>query len=523
MIHKHNRLNQERGMALIVVLLALLLVSAIGLGMIYMSSTESSINGNYKDTQTAFFAMRAGLEEMRDRMRAQSLQPSPALTFPLIPPTTAAAASFPGVTANSIVYITNPGAGDNVDPKTFGNAFFDDEFCHEQFAAVGAPTPVGTPCNSGGAPPASSVAPYVASMSPNTGTASSLKYKWVRITLKQNGTIPNATVDSSQPAGSQVCWDANFLKERVASAMSGSATCTAAANAGYNTEPVYLITSMAITPLGSRRVGQYEAAAFNLVPPPGALQLDGPTPSFGTPHSANAAIDGTDQSGTPPAVPTSCTTNLGTQPAIGTDNAADAASVGGQIFRPVNFTGSVPPAPLPASPSVVPQSFPNWSTPASLNNLVQEMANVANVSPAGCGINGVGQVGGGCSGTYGTPANPQITFVNGDVTLNGGAGVLVVTGTLTINGVMQFDGLILVIGQGKVVINGGGNGTVYGEMFAAQTNSSTPPSFSQLPTLGSPSFTWNGGGKSAFYYNSCWAAVGNNLSYIVLASREEMY
>src|SRR5579863_6250289 len=161
----HDRPNYERGIALIVALLALLLVSAVGLGLIYMSSTETSINSNYKDTQLAFFSMRAGLEEMRDRMRSQSLQPSPALAFPLTP------ANMPGTAANSIVYITNPGAGDNVDPKTFGNTFFDDEFCHEQFAAVlGSPTPVGTSCTAGA--PGGSVAPYVASMSPHTGTAS---------------------------------------------------------------------------------------------------------------------------------------------------------------------------------------------------------------------------------------------------------------------------------------------------------------------------------------------------------------
>src|SRR3989442_13786084 len=91
---KHNR-NKERGMALLIALLALLLISAVGLGMMYMSTTESSINGNYKDTQTSFFAMRAGLEEMRDRMRSNSVAP---IALP---------AAMPGA-ANSIVSIANP-------------------------------------------------------------------------------------------------------------------------------------------------------------------------------------------------------------------------------------------------------------------------------------------------------------------------------------------------------------------------------------------------------------------------------
>ena len=95
MMHRKNRRNGESGIALILALLALLLVAAVGLGMIYMSNTETSINTNYKDTQLAFFAMRGGLEEMRDRMRSNSVNP---ITLPT---------AMPG-TANSILYITNP-------------------------------------------------------------------------------------------------------------------------------------------------------------------------------------------------------------------------------------------------------------------------------------------------------------------------------------------------------------------------------------------------------------------------------
>ena len=113
--------DQESGIALIMALLAILLVSAVGLGMIYMSTTESSINMNYKDTQTSFFSMRGGLEEMRERMRTQSLSPIGTVANPL--PTT----QMPG-NANSVFYITNPAAGEVVTPLTFGSAYFDDEF-----------------------------------------------------------------------------------------------------------------------------------------------------------------------------------------------------------------------------------------------------------------------------------------------------------------------------------------------------------------------------------------------------------
>src|SRR6266853_4144217 len=185
--------QNERGMALLLVLLTLLLLTAIGLGMMYMSDTETSVNSNYRDTQLSFFAMRAGLEETRDRMRSNSIAP---LTLPT---------TMPGP-ANSILYILNNAAGETVDPLNSAstNQYFDDEFCHEAFTTLSlSPTATGVPCTAG--PPSSSVT-TVNSFSPNTGTAAALKYKWARVTLKQNGTIASATVDSTQLASTQVCF-----------------------------------------------------------------------------------------------------------------------------------------------------------------------------------------------------------------------------------------------------------------------------------------------------------------------------
>ena len=62
----------ERGIALFVALFALLIVTAVALGMVFQAGTETSINGNYRDDQLAFYAAKAGLEEARDRMRANA-------------------------------------------------------------------------------------------------------------------------------------------------------------------------------------------------------------------------------------------------------------------------------------------------------------------------------------------------------------------------------------------------------------------------------------------------------------------
>src|ERR1700730_15934258 len=64
-----QRRQDERGIALVLALIALLIVTSIGLSMMYSADTETSINSNYRDAQTSYYASKAGLEEARDRMR----------------------------------------------------------------------------------------------------------------------------------------------------------------------------------------------------------------------------------------------------------------------------------------------------------------------------------------------------------------------------------------------------------------------------------------------------------------------
>ncbi len=515
---KGNCRMGECGIALLLVLLTLLLLSAMGLGLIYMSNTETAVNANYRDTQLAFFAMRAGLEEARDRIRSNS--PSP-ITVPI---------AMPGA-ANSILYITNPANGETVAPLTPSSPYFDDEFCHESYSGLSLSDPgTGIPCTASA--PSGNVT-TVASVSPNTGTASALKYKWVRITLKQNSTLSTAIVNSAAAGNSQVCYSTASGEEIPVSLLSGGAypTCAAAQAAGKDTTPVYIITSLAVTPQGSRRMGQYEVAALNLMPPAGALGLDGPNSVFSPRPSSNQFyINGNDSApssgwGTSQHPATTCTPTGPPQvPAISTGDATGAAgittAITGNPNRSSNYTGSG------GTPSVVnvgttgtgTYSGP-WASPSALDNLVNTLAGVADVTYT-CGI------GSPCnpSGSVGTDANPQITYVDGDFNYGNasGAGVLVVTGTLSFNGNASFDGLILVIGQGIVSESGGGNGGFNGSIFVANTRNSTAP-YAELATLGSPTYSWNGGGNSDIQYNSCWANVGNSIRYGIISMNEKMY
>lgn len=525
--------RRESGMALIIVLLLLLLMSAIGLGMVYMSNTETAINGNYRDTQLAFFAMRGGLEEARDRARSNS-------PWPITMPT-----AMPG-SSNSIIYITNPASSsDVVAPITAGNAYFDDEFCHETFDALSLTNPgLGIPCAV--TAPSTSVAPYVASISPNTGGGSSatnspaLKYKWVRITLKENDTFAGSGntasyVDSGQASNTQICYDGLAGQEIPVTLVAGGpfATCAAALNAGANVSPVYVVTSLAVTPSGSRRMGQYEIASLVATVPPLALGLDGPAAVFNpAPSSNNYFINGTDDANGY-ANPPGCTSSGNTVPAISVgDNTGVNNIVGtppGSGSLPSNRLGNYPGCTNTAtpctqgSPSVVNTGSTTfageWSTPSQLDNMVAALANVAN-NTYSCGI------GSPCSpsGSLGTDANPLITYVNGDFNFgaNSGAGILIVTGTLSFTGNATFDGLILVIGQGAMSESGGGNGGFNGSVFLAKTHSSTSP-YPELTTLGTPTIAWNGGGTSFIQYNSCWAKVGSSATFYPVAMREEMY
>ena len=86
--------------------------------------------------------------------------------------------------------------------------------------------------------------------------------------------------------------------------------------------------------------------------------------------------------------------------------------------------------------------------------------------------------------------NGLFTFVDGDVSLpnSGGKGLLVVTGTLSMNGSQTFDGLVLVLGGGVLDRSGGGNGTSLGAFVVAKFNSAGD--------FLAPAFTSSGTGTS---------------------------
>ncbi len=191
-------------------------------------------------------------------------------------------------------------------------------------------------------------------------------------------------------------------------------------------------------------------------------------------------------------------------PPIGTINNTNLdvveESVDGQPPHPFNGT-------VIGAPTNVSQEMPDWLTsPYNLDVAVRSLYNVANASgryfPSGTQPT-----------TFGNNATAQgITFCDGNCELSGaGGGIMVVTGTLTLRGNFNFNGLILVTGQGGVTRSGGGNGTIQGNMvIAPYVHSAISDDTNPEPsaTFLAPQYDLSGGGNSTIVYNSRSVAGG---------------
>src|SRR5512141_3507461 len=115
--------QSERGIALFIAIFTVLLITAIGAGMIMLTVTDTSISGNFRDEQKAFFAAKAGMEEVRDRFRSPANN-SLAASLPT---------TLPG-NANAFLYVLNPRNGEADTPwvtNASASVYPDTELCTE--------------------------------------------------------------------------------------------------------------------------------------------------------------------------------------------------------------------------------------------------------------------------------------------------------------------------------------------------------------------------------------------------------
>lgn len=244
--------TKERGMALLVSLFAMLLISAIGLFMVLASNTETHIDANYTNSLHSYYAARSGLEEIRARIKYSSTSTlDPGGLSDKLPQDIAG-------NANGVLYVLNPANGETVDPTDPTSPYYDDQLCHDYNSGVaGKDLKCGTQ-------------PTIANWSlPNQNSIASsvpLNYKWIRINMKTNRIAEPYFVDqsgTSAPLDTRVCWDGQT--EQLSP---GGATPSCDVN-GMQT--VYMLTSLAATqqaggPNGSRKLLRLEVVAPSIRP-----------------------------------------------------------------------------------------------------------------------------------------------------------------------------------------------------------------------------------------------------------------
>src|SRR3984893_14792026 len=513
-VHRKKTGGAERGVALVIALLVLLLITAVGMGMIFMSNTETNVSANFRDEQAAYFAAKAGIEEIRDRLRAGAADS-------LLLPTTLGS-TLPGA-PSGILYVINPLGSETVAPWLLaGSNYPDDELVKELNCTSTAPTGAWW-------------VPAVPLASTSYQASPILQWKWVRVMEKINKSDTGCTRVTSVDGttnGNRVCWTGT-------NEVTTLLTSCNAANANYM--PVYELTSLAVTTGGSRRMMQYEVAQNAFPTIPGAFVFDGSFPSFNPPSSGAFSVSGADTNIHPGNAINGVTCPAPVnQPALGSFDDPAVSTLTSAVQGPPNRSNQYTSAPpYPAFPSIsnvystLSTDSINLSTMDGLTTFASMIATAAgpNVFPNNTTPTNLG-----------TPGSPVVKVVNGDLSISGsGAGVLLVTGTLTLHGDFSWDGLILAIGEGAIVKDGGGSATLNGSMFAANLTMGVPgtsgpaayPGGGLYPNLialgannppGKPFFGWNGGGSATVQYDSCWTqTVNKSLPYHIVTQRELSY
>jgi len=421
---KHRKSHPERGVALLFALFTLLLLSAIAASLMFMTNTESSVNSNYRSERLSAFAAKAGMEEVRDRMPALNTAAKLPTTLPPL--------------AGSVLYVLNEGAAPGtVRPWVAGNAYMDDEMCHD-FAVVQGQQPAPdvrcTSAPSSAYLVAGTLAAPVTSNYPWSGTSAALSYKWIRVTLKQSNSVQLYPVNGA--TATQVCW--NGSTELL---LSGAATCQ---TMSPSTNPVYMITSLAANASGStRRMVQAEVALSPAQPFPYGLFATG---------TACPALNFHGGGNSDPATDSFTTANNGTYATTQSDTLGDVGANGGVLLSGHSEIGGAVAVP---SLLATPPALPNPCS-GSQGDYSTSGANAGTYNPGAFPGNVPTQSG---PYTFPTPpdpipAPPNTAYAGGNTLVPGTYGNISTNGTLTLApGVYNMYSLSIGGGSGTVTVS----------------------------------------------------------------------
>jgi hypothetical protein len=451
-----NAHRAEAGIALLIALLVIVLLSAFAFSMVALTTSQLQLGKTIQTQTQVYYAALAGLEEARGRLEPAA-------------PDALSGSSLP-TAVNQVAYLVNGAMQDPVQPTNPASPYYDVEYAREF---------------SGGLTGASVLTP-VSSDQPGAGTASAIPYKWVRITLKtEYSSGQDVDQDGMLDNSSPVYWDG------------------AHQNVTGTGVPVYKLTALAVDASGIRQMAQAEVAgrvsrysALAGLATGGTATLTGITEGKvhgkGTP---NLVVDGNDTLNNTPC---------------GTAGVPGLVTVG---------TASISSATVNGIPTATEQVISLPSSPAAfINSLRGGVTPILNADPTHVSLvsGGTGYVGTDVvlgtqpSGT--TPAQPAVVYSDKPLAISGtgstGDGILLVTGNLSITGGFSYRGLIVVDGTVTLASNSTGSIRIQGSVISSGNLSadSTQSSSNALGVL--------------VLYDSCAVADGfQSLPKTVLAFR----
>ncbi len=469
----------------------LLLISVVAIALVVSSDTETAMASNYRSATGVYYASLAGLEEARGRLQAKnpnSFLKTAGANF--LPP---AGTPFD---IGYVSYVLNPAPTDGDVLATYPDTEYDNEFGNGKLAQATAAGTVATTAS------VWNIAPLNALPVPGP------LYKWVRINAisEVSQQLQVAPIDGHVPDPTKpIYYDGTSL----------TITPTGA-------QEVLEITSLAVLPNGSQKILQYLAAPVPITLPPflAALTLDGNNVQFTAPNTTNFWVRGNDQYSVG-----SCNPGPGVVDAVGYTNNLDSSysNITSAIHtgppanqdRQGNYTNAVA-----STPDVNYETLsPNLQSVAGLNALVQAITQSADVV-----VNGNATQSSMPSAM--SPTNPMTIVINGDLTFNGwhntGYGLLLVTGTFTYDPDATWNGIVLVIGKGKIYSHQGGSGQLNGAVFLASTVDSSGNPLPPSSPPGIPNFDFtSSSGSNGVYYSSCWVQASMpTLPYKILSFHE---
>jgi len=500
--------RKETGIALLISIFILLLISVVAIALIVSSGTETSLAGNYRSSTGVYYAALSGIEEARGRLSVQdpnsfkttwaTFYPAPGSTLPI----------------GTVGYVLNPGPTESAGTllTTYPDTEYDSEFGSGALAAATVKTTLS-----------------VWNRTPLTTNLSfpGPLYKWVRInavseiSLKLADTYP--FLDGTQDP-TPLYYDGAHLNDT----SSG--------------RQVFEITALAVLPnasgQNSQKLLQYLAAPGPLTLPPflssaplAALTLSGSpgnSPTFQAPaDNAVYAVKGDnyDCNGNPAAAP-------GPVEAIGlfgdysgNSYASDVSGIVGGIPTNASGTNTQPNyTGLNAAPDTkYLSSFPaSLETPGQVDAIAQNIIQNADAVfvPAGSSATQTAYL----TSLGMSPTNIMTVIANGNLDISNwsrdGYGVLLVTGTFTYDPDTNWNGIVLVIGQG--IVNGSHQQykQINGAMFVAKTRDAS----GNLLTgrIGGASVTFLDSMQgNGIRYSSCWVQKAQPVgTYKVLSFHE---